>query len=89
MRAFPAISFDTIEARLERRADLLGSATGMLIGVISEGREFTAREQDAWDYAAARADELGAECDSLMGLLAELGYRFPRPVHWRTGGKQQ
>jgi len=73
--------FDRLELLAERRADLLDAATGMLQGVIRLGRYFNDREQSAWDYATAKADELGGQIDVLMADLATRGYRFPRPVH--------
>jgi DNA-binding IclR family transcriptional regulator len=73
--------FDAIESRLERRADLLNSATDLLIAAARQGRAFTIREQDAWDWATSRAELLRAECDVIMASLRRRGYRFPRPVH--------
>lgn len=67
---------------LQRRGMLLDSTTRLLVACASEGREFTPREQDGWDWASAKVDELGA---NIAALAADLGRRRYGPVIERRG----
>jgi hypothetical protein len=69
---------DRLEALLERRGVLLGAATGLLRAAIRDGRPFTRREQEAWDYACGKIDELGRQFSVLAAGLAARRY-CPRP----------
>jgi hypothetical protein len=69
---------DLLEGLIERRGRLLDSATGMLVAVSAQGRRFTARKLDAWDWASAKADEFAGQIDALAGSLAARRY-WPRP----------
>jgi hypothetical protein len=73
-----------LERLLERRGELLGSATGLLVAAAAAGRTFDAREQDAWDYATAKADQLGMQADNLIGYLAKRR-QYPRAHYWVGG----
>jgi len=68
---------DRLERLLERRADLLDASTALLICAAQDGRSFTRREQDAWDYAAGKVDDLGVQADALAEDLRQRRY-YPR-----------
>jgi hypothetical protein len=68
---------DRLERLLERRADLLDAATGLLLAAVRAGRSFTGREQDAWEYATGKAGDLGNEIGALAEDLRRRRY-YPR-----------
>jgi dTDP-4-amino-4,6-dideoxygalactose transaminase len=80
-RSMSGTDLDRLERLLERRGELLDAATSMLVGVSVIGRIFDAREQDAWDYATAKADELEAEIDRLISYLTKRR-QYPRAEYW-------
>ena len=69
---------DRLERLLERRALLLDASTRVLQVTVALGRPLTGREQDAWDYASAKTDDLGGQYDVLAASLAARRY-YPRP----------
>jgi hypothetical protein len=60
---------DHLDRLLERRADMLDTATGLLLAVIFLRRSFTAEEEDAWTWAMSMADEIAAQCAELMECM--------------------
>jgi hypothetical protein len=69
---------DWLEDLLVRRGCLLEDATIMLEGAVLQGRPFTDREQDAWDWADRKTSELGDQVSELAASLAARRY-YPRP----------
>jgi len=68
---------DRLNRLLEQRADLLNASSRLLEIAVQQHRMFTEREQNAWTWAMARIDELGAQVGDLTSYLAER-HQLPR-----------
>lgn len=65
---------DRLERLLERCGELLDAMTVIAVNAAAQGRSFTVREQDAWEWAEAQTGELGSKFDALAADLERRGY---------------